>query len=115
MTKNALFVFKGDPMCFIHVLLNALDMHAKGAEVKIVMEGEATRLIPELAKEAHPLHQLWQKAVAAELVEGVCKACSQKMGTADAAQQAGFTLLDDMTGHPGMARFQQSGYQVITF
>jgi hypothetical protein len=26
MNKFALFVFNGDPMCFIHVLLNALDM-----------------------------------------------------------------------------------------
>ena len=28
--KTVLFVFNGDPMCFIHVLLNALDMHAAG-------------------------------------------------------------------------------------
>jgi hypothetical protein len=30
MKKIALFVFKGDPMCFIHVFLNALDMKDKG-------------------------------------------------------------------------------------
>jgi hypothetical protein len=35
MSKVAMFVFNGDPMCFIHVLLNALDMHQKGDEVKI--------------------------------------------------------------------------------
>jgi hypothetical protein len=29
MKKIALFVFNGDPMCFIHVLLNALDMEEK--------------------------------------------------------------------------------------
>ena len=29
MKKIALFVFNGDPMCFIHVLLNALDMKQK--------------------------------------------------------------------------------------
>ena len=28
MKKFALFVFNGDPMCFIHVLLNVLDMKA---------------------------------------------------------------------------------------
>jgi hypothetical protein len=27
MKKFALFVFNGDPICFIHVLLNALDMN----------------------------------------------------------------------------------------
>ena len=31
MKKIALFVFNGDPMCFIHVLLNALDLDSKPA------------------------------------------------------------------------------------
>jgi len=31
MKKVAMFVFNGDPICFIHVLLNALDMKAKGS------------------------------------------------------------------------------------
>jgi hypothetical protein len=39
MKKFALFVFNGDSLCFIHVLLNALDMKAKGHEAKIIMEG----------------------------------------------------------------------------
>ena len=39
MPKIVLFVFNGDPMCFIHVLLNALDMKDKGYESKIVIEG----------------------------------------------------------------------------
>ena len=46
MQKVALFVFNGDPMCFIHVLLNALDLKEKGAEPRIVVEGSATKLIP---------------------------------------------------------------------
>lgn len=50
MKKFALFVFNGDPMCFIHVLLNALDMSEKGYEARIIIEGAATKLIPELEK-----------------------------------------------------------------
>ena len=46
--KFALFVFNGDPMCFIHVLLNALDMAARGDEAKIILEGASVKLIPEL-------------------------------------------------------------------
>jgi len=41
MRKTVLFVFNGDPMCFIHVLLNALDMKEKGHEAGIVVEGAA--------------------------------------------------------------------------
>ena len=42
MKKFALFAYNGDFMCFIHVLLNALDMKKRGHEVKLVIEGAAT-------------------------------------------------------------------------
>ena len=103
MKKIALFVFNGDPMCFIHVLLNALDMKAKGDEAKIIIEGASVKLIPELVKPGNPLNGLWKKNLAAGLVAGVCKACSTKLGTIDAAKEQGLTLLDDMSGHPGNA------------
>jgi len=51
MKKVVLFAFNGELMCFIRVLLNALDMNERGHEVKIVIEGAATKLVPEMAKE----------------------------------------------------------------
>ena len=113
--KTVLFVFNGDPMCFIHVLLNALDMQARGDEGRIVVEGSATRLIPELAGADHPLNKLWEKTRTGGLVAGVCRACSQKMGTLAAAQEQGLPLLDEMNGHPSMARYRSEGYEIITF
>lgn len=115
MKKFALFVFNGDPMCFIHVLLNALDMKAQGNDAKIVIEGAATGLIPALAESGHPLNGLWKKNLSAGLVEGACKACSGKTGALEAARQQGLTLLDDMSGHPGMAGYRERGYEIITF
>lgn len=115
MKKVALFVFNGDPMCFIHVLLNALDMKAKDYDCRVVVEGAATQLIPALDKDDHPLHHLWEKTVAAGLVQGVCKACSQKMGTLEASREKGLALLDEMNGHPSMADFREQGYDIITF
>ena len=113
--RIALFVFNGDPICFVHVLLNALDFHAKGVEARIIVEGAATQLIPKLEKEENPLHQLWQKVKQHDLVEGACKACSQKMGTDKDAHAQGLALLDDMTGHPGMAAYRERGFEIITF
>ena len=113
--KFALFVFNGDPMCFIHVLLNALDMKAGNHECRIIVEGAATRLIPDLAGQDHPLNKLWEKTKAAGLVAGACKACSQKMGTLAAAQEQGLALLDEMNGHPSMTRYRSEGYEIITF
>ena len=31
--------FSGDPMCFVHVLLNALNMRQSGLDVALVIEG----------------------------------------------------------------------------
>ena len=115
MKKMALFVFNGDPICFVHVLLNALDMKEKGYEAKIIIEGAATKLLSELADEKNPLHHLWEKAKSAGLVDGVCKACSNKMGTLELARDQGLTLLDEMTGHPSMARYRNDGFEVVSF
>lgn len=113
--KNALFVFNGNPMCFIHVLLNALDMKARGMDARIILEGESVKLVPELAKPESALNGLWFKARAAGLVDGVCMACAKKLGTYDDAMAQGLALLADMSGHAGIAAYQDSGFTIITF
>lgn len=115
MKKAALFVFNGDPVCFIHVLLNGLDMREKGMDGRIIVEGAATALLPKLAEPSHPLHKLWEKAKSRGIVEGVCKGCAHKMGTADDAVHQGLALLDDMSGHPSMSRYVEKGFEVISF
>jgi len=115
MKKVALFAFNGELMCFVHVLLNALDMNDRGYEVKIVIEGAATKLVPELAKEDNPMHRLYEKAKGLDLIDGACKACSNKMGALEAAKAQGLRLLDEMNGHPSIARYLEEGFEVITF
>jgi len=115
MEKAALFVFNGDPMCFVHVLLNALDMKARGIDAQIVIEGAATGLIPQLESSGNPLNGLWKKVRSAKLVAGVCRACATKTGTLKTTESLGFPLLDDMSGHPSMAAYRSAGYELITF
>jgi hypothetical protein len=115
MRKSALFVFNEDPMCFIHVLLNALDMHARGEEARIIVEGPATRLLPDLDQKGNPLHTLWDKAKSAGLVAGACKSCCTKMQTMESARAQNLALLEDMSGHPGMAGYRAHGFEIITF
>jgi hypothetical protein len=112
--KTAIFAFKGNPICFVHVLLNALDLYEKEGEVKIVLEGEATKLIIELRKSEHPLHALYEKAKALDLIDGVCRACAIKMGALEAAEAEGCRIADDMAGHAGMAPYIEQGYEIIT-
>jgi hypothetical protein len=115
MKKVVLFAFNGDFMCFIHVLLNALEMKEKGYKVKIVIEGSATKLIPEIAKEENPMHHLYNKTKGLGLIDGACKACSTKMGVLKEIKAEGLGLLDDMGGHPGMAHYIEQAYEIITF
>jgi hypothetical protein len=113
--KYALFAFNGEALCFMHVLLNGLNLKAEGQEVKIVIEGAACRLIPELGEAGHPFHRLYAQAREEGLLAGICKACAQKMGSLDAARVQGLTIREDMSGHAGMAPYILEGYQIITF
>lgn len=112
--KTAIFAFKGNPICFVHVLLNAIDLHAKEGEVKIILEGEATKLVVELCKPAHPLHGLYEKVKKLDLIDAVCRACALKMGVLAAAEAEGFRIADDMAGHAGMTPYIEQGYEIIT-
>lgn len=113
--KTALFVFNGDPMCFIHVLLNALDLQARGHEATIVMEGASVALPPALVKPDHPLAKLFGQVREKGLLAGACKACSVKLGVPAEVEAAGVPLIGDMSGHPSMGSYMDAGWQVVTF
>ena len=83
--KTVFFVFNGDPMCFVHVLLNALDMHGCGREVRVVMEGASVSLAEPLMEPGHPLHRLFIQVRQAGLLDGLCRACASKLGAAATA------------------------------
>jgi hypothetical protein len=112
--KVVLFAFRGEEMCFIHVLLNALSFHGAGYETRIVLEGASVTLIPLLAQSG-ALKGLFGRCRDAGLVAGVCRACAKKLGALEAAVSQELPLLDDMNGHAGMAPFVTQGYQVVTF
>jgi len=112
--KTVIFAFQGNPMCFIHVLLNAIDLHEKGMEGLIVIEGEAVKLVPEMSKQGHFLSALYEKANKLGLFKEVCLACSKKLGVANAIKASGLPLTGDMSGHPSISKYIEEGYKVIT-
>lgn len=115
MQDTVLFAFRDDPLCFIHVLLNALDLDGKGARTGIVLEGGATTLVGLMAEAGHFLNPLYRKARDKGLMLGACRACSTKLGALAAVEAEGLPLLDDMSGHPSVAGFQALGYAVLIF
>jgi len=128
MRKFALFAFNGDPMCFIHVLINTLDLKEKGYDVALVVEGSATKLVKLLSggpgleefREQNPtmftmLSDQFKLVQEAGLIGCVCRACANQMGALEDAQQAGLPICHDLKGHPSMSRYIEQGYEIISF
>jgi len=114
--KVALFAFNGEPMCFVHVLLNALDLKERGAEVALVVEGSATKLVKVLHEDSSaPFAGLYKRVKDAGLISGVCKACATKMGSQASAEEQGLDLVGEMSGHPSVGEYLEKGFSVLTF
>ncbi|MEW6501055.1 MAG: cytoplasmic protein, partial [Thermodesulfobacteriota bacterium] len=79
--KVVVLALTGEAACFAHALLNTLDMQKRGIEVKMVIEGAATRLIKELADPQKPFAPLYAKVVEARLIDCVCRACCKILGS----------------------------------
>ena len=111
MKKIAFFAFKGEKMCFMHVLINAIDLHEKGMNAKIIVEGEAVKLIKVLEEEKN---KMYFKAKELELFDCICKACSYQMGVLEYNEKPGIPLKGNANGHPAMLDYLEDGYEIIT-
>ena len=86
-------------------------MKSKGMDAKIVIEGEAVKLVKDMEESGNPLYK---KAKGKGLIDCICKACSAKIGVLEFNETVGIPLASDMNGHPSMASYIDKGYQVIT-
>ena len=111
MDKYVYFAFNGNPLCFNHVLLNVLDMNSKGIDAKLVIEGEAVKLVQKFEESKNPLYMMLKEK---NLIDSICKACSAKLGVLEYNSTVGIPLKGDMKGHPSMAAFTALGYRIIT-
>ncbi len=103
-------------MCFVHVMLNALDLKKEGNTVEILLEGEATK-IPMLYLQNPKLefNPLWNQIIENKLITAVCKACSKKMGSYDAVVELNLPINGDMSGHPPLSKWTKEGFDIFTF
>jgi hypothetical protein len=111
MEKVLFYAMTGEKMCFQHILLNAMDLSKAGNEVKIIFEGSSVKLVSILEEEKNPLYL---KAKEAEIIAGICLACSKALGVYEENLATGLTMLDDMMGHAGVKDYINNGYQVIS-
>ncbi len=111
MKKILFYAMTGEKSCLLHVLMNAVDLHAKGHEVKVIFEGRSVAMAPQLAEENNP-H--FVKAKENGLLAGICLACAKMLNVFEAAEATGLPMLNDMFGHAGMAPYVAEGYDVIS-
>lgn len=112
MKKYLFYAMQGQKMCFMHVLLNALDLNKAGHEVRIIFEGESVKLPQVLEQDKNPLYL---EATRLGLIAGVCLACSRQLNVYEVNRELSFPLLDDMKGHAGILPYVSAGYEVVTF
>lgn len=111
--KIAILAFQGEMMCFVHALLYAEEMKEKGHDVKLIIEGSATKLIKELADPVVPFGKLFKQVKELGLIDCVCQACSKKMGGYDSALEQGLKICGEMKGHPSLLWYVMDGYKVL--
>ena len=102
-------------MCFIHVILNALDLNKKGHDVKVIIEGSATKLADQFENEKNPFYKQYQELRNSGLIDCFCKACSNKMESLKDVEKLKFNTCDELMGHPSMAKYIEQGYTIVTF
>ncbi|QQK08410.1 cytoplasmic protein [Miniphocaeibacter halophilus] len=112
MKKVVFFAFQGEEMCFLHLLFNAIDMHKKGIDTKIVIEGKSTALVKTMTEKNNPL---FKQVIELNLIDSVCEACSKQMGVYDFIKEnTNLTFNGDLLGHPPMEPYINSDYEIIT-
>jgi hypothetical protein len=113
--KRAALAFNGELMCFAHALLNSQDMKEKGYDIKLIIEGSATKQIKELSDSTKPFANLYEKAKGSGLIDCVCQACSSANGSYESAKEQGLPICGEMSGHPSISRYREAGYEVLVF
>ncbi|CAN5331186.1 hypothetical protein BH23BAC3_BH23BAC3_26650 [soil metagenome] len=98
-------------------VLNALElakeMQEEGDDVKVIFDGAGVTFIPELEKEDHDIHPVYQAVKPA--IEGACKFCCKAFDVINEVNKTDVDLLDDYDDHPSLRSYIADGYQVVTF
>ena len=114
--RVALVLFAGPemPCRMIHTFIWALDLAGRGADVKVILEGEAPRWLLALPDPSHGRHGLYRKVKEAGLIDAVCKACAIQAQALEAATEEGLRTAQDASGHVSLAPYIDAGYRIVT-
>ncbi|MFW9926040.1 MAG: cytoplasmic protein, partial [Candidatus Thorarchaeota archaeon] len=101
-------------MQLYHLLLNAINFHENGHEVKTVLECASPKLLIGIADGTIKL-PVFDKAMELDIIDHACKACTSAFSATEAAQKLGVPLKGELNGHSDLLKFVGAGYAIITF
>ncbi len=120
MQRKILFVVFAEDVCRqLHAFLYALDLHRKGYQTRIIIEGMATRMLAALERAPLRLQKAVSDAKDAGIIAGAClQACSGCGDTAnpsvvEAIKTRGVSFLSDLENHAGIEPFVREGYEIV--
>lgn len=112
MKKVLIYAMEGQKMCFMHALMNAVQLKEAGCEVKIILEGQSLTLVKTLEEEKNPMYLKMKEE---KVIAGACLACSKALGVYEEIEKSGLEFLNDMNGHAGVKKYVEDDYQVLVF
>lgn len=120
MRKILFVLFAEDGCRQAHALWYALDLHAAGHQVRLLLEGAATQLLARLDEPGFELADPIRRAQAAGVLAGACLRASIGCGcdadsspAVEAARAAGIALPDGMGGHASIREYVRDGYEIV--
>lgn len=120
MPRKILFVVFAEDVCRqLHAFMYANDLHRKGYQTRIIVEGMATRLLADLEQAPPKLQKAVADAKTAGLIAGACLQAATGCGSAedrdivDAIKARGVGFLSDLDNHAGIEPFIRDGYQIV--
>ncbi len=112
--KKILFYVVENPdetMKMYHLFLNIKDLRSSGYDVKVILEGDATKVPLKMADSSHPLNELYKAAKPA--ITAVCRGCAIATGSIEAAEKEGLPIIGDLENHVSVVKYLDDGYQLI--
>jgi len=120
--KHLFVVFTDDSCRQNHALMWALDLHAKGHHVRVILEGTGTRAVSEMTLPDSRLGTMLKEARDLGILAGACDRASHGCAcedpsrkVADLARDQKVELLADLNGHAGIESFVREGYELVVF
>ncbi len=97
----------------VNALTTAKEFKEAGDGAIVIFDGAGTKWVPELSREDHKYHRLFEDV--RDVVGGACSYCAGAYGVKEQVERTGVELLEEYEGHPSVRSLVNDGYEVVTF